>query len=190
VTGFGAAAIQVRRLPTDELSAADIRAIREVLDAAFDPGDPAERFTEDDWLHALGGTHVVVEAESRIVGHAAVVRRELHSAGRGIDTGYVEAVAVLPEAQGRGYGTRVIEVVNEIIRGEYELGALGTGEHRFYQRLGWRAWRGPTSVRTPTGERRTRDEDGFILVLDTPQTPSDLDLDAPLSCDWRPGDVW
>jgi aminoglycoside 2'-N-acetyltransferase I len=69
------------------------------------------------------------------------------------------------------------------------MGALGTGAHHFYERLGWRTWRGPTSVRTVTGERRTPDEDGFVMILTTPTSPA-LDLDLPLSCEWRPGDVW
>ena len=66
---------------------------------------------------------------------------------------------------------------------------LGTGEQHFYERLGWRTWRGPAFVRTPDGARRTPDEEGFILVLETVTSPP-LDLDAPISCDWRPGDVW
>jgi hypothetical protein len=40
-----------------------------------------------------------------------------------------------------------------------------------------------------TGERRTPDEDGFVMILTTPTSPA-LDLDLPLSCEWRPGDVW
>jgi len=181
---------RIRRLRTDELEAGETAAIRAVLDAAFAAGDPEERFTENDWLHALGGTHVVVDSGGRIVAHAAVVRRELHVDGRPFETGYVEAVGVAPDEQRRGYGTRAVAAANEIIRAGYELGALGTGEHGFYQRLGWRTWRGRTFVRTPAGERPTPDDDGFILVLETPTTPSDLDPDAPISCDWRPGDVW
>ena len=66
---------------------------------------------------------------------------------------------------------------------------LGTGRHRFYERLGWQTWRGPTSVRAPEGMQRTPDEDGYILVLTTPSSPP-LDPAAPISCDWRVGDVW
>ena len=79
--------------------------------------------------------------------------------------------------------------VNAYIRDRFELGALGTGEQAFYERLGWVTWRGPTSVRAPEGSRRTPDEDGYILVLATPASPP-LDLAAPISCDWRLGDAW
>jgi aminoglycoside 2'-N-acetyltransferase I len=79
--------------------------------------------------------------------------------------------------------------VTAFIRERFELGALGTGSHGFYERLGWLTWMGPTSVRTANGPRRTPDEDGYVMVLPTPASPP-LDLTAPISCEWRPGDVW
>jgi aminoglycoside 2'-N-acetyltransferase I len=153
--------------------------------------DEDERFRDEDWAHAVGGRHVILGIDGAIVGHASVVERELHVAGRPIRTGYVEAVAIEPGRQGLGLGSTLMERVNTHVREHFELGALGTGRHSFYARLGWQTWRGPSSVRTATGELRTPDEDGYILVLETPSTPiQPLDLDAPISCDWRPGDVW
>jgi aminoglycoside 2'-N-acetyltransferase I len=179
---------RLRRLTTAELAPDDIAAVRALLGAAF--GDDEEnRFEEADWDHAIGGTHVVLDVDGRIVAHASVVERELHVAGRPLRTGYVEAVATAPDHQGQGFGTLVMRSVGELIAARFELGALGTGSHHFYERLGWRAWRGQAAVRTPHGDRRTPDEEGFILVLATPATPP-LDLEATISCDWRPGDVW
>jgi aminoglycoside 2'-N-acetyltransferase I len=178
----------LRRVRTAGLAASEIDAIRGLLWAAF-PGD--EGFTEDDWEHGLGGLHVLLEtaADRRIVAHAAVIERELHVGGRPLRTGYVEAVATDPDRQAQGFGTTLMRDVGRWILEAYELGALGTGRHRFYERLGWRVWRGPTYVRLPDGDRRTPDEDGDILVLLTPRTPP-IDLTDPISCDWRPGDVW
>jgi aminoglycoside 2'-N-acetyltransferase I len=171
-----------------ELDPAEVEAIRRILRDAF--GDDLEAsFTELDWDHALGGIHVVGDIDGRIVAHASVVARELRVAGRPIATGYVEAVAVRPGEQGRGVGTAVMRDVGAIIDRGYEMGALGTGEHGFYERLGWRTWRGPSSVRTASGDTPTPQDDGNILVLATTASPS-LDLDAPISCDWRPGDAW
>jgi aminoglycoside 2'-N-acetyltransferase I len=177
----------LRRIATAELTATEIEAIRAVLWAAFGD-DPEEAMTEHDWQHALGGTHVVAEADGRIVAHASVVPRELHVAGTPLRTGYVEAVAVEPGRQGSGIGTVVMREVAAIV-GPYEVGALGTAQHHFYERLGWRTWRGPSSVRTTSGDRPTPDEDGYIMVLTTEGSPP-LDFDAPISCDWRAGDVW
>jgi len=164
-----------------------VRAIRALMDTAFGTGE--EAFADDDWTHALGGTHFVLDLEGEIVSHASVVERTLEIDGRPLRTGYVEAVATAPDRQGMGLGSRLMDDVTAWIRDRFELGALGTGRHSFYERLGWRTWTGPSSVRTPNGDRRTPDDDGYILVLATASSPP-LDPSAPISCDWRPGDVW
>jgi aminoglycoside 2'-N-acetyltransferase I len=151
--------------------------------------DEEERFTEDDWDHAVGGVHFVLTHEGQVIAHASVVLRELHVGGRPLRTGYVEAVAVVPQHQGVGFGSALMAEVTSHVRDAFQLGALGTGRLRFYERLGWQVWAGPTFVRTIDGLRRTPDEDGFILVLRTAASPP-FDLSEPLSCDFRPGDVW
>jgi len=180
--------IRLRQLGTDQLTPADIGALRDLLWAAF-AEDEHGGFGEDDWRHALGGIHFVLEVDAQIASHAAVVERELHVAGRALRTGYVEAVATVPALQGQGLGTLVMREVNDYVAAKFELGALATGSQAFYERLGWRTWRGRSYVRTEHGEQRTSDEDGYILVLLTPSSPP-LDLESPISCDWRSGDVW
>jgi len=178
----------VRRLTTAELTPQDVVATRAIMVEAFGD-DEDEAFADLDWDHALGGIHVVLDIDGEIVAHASVVERELRVSGRPLRTGYVEAVATAPHRHGEGFGTLVMEEIGAIISSDYELGALGTGRHHFYQRLGWQTWHGPSFVRMSNGDRRTPDEDGYILVLLTPATPP-LDLTAAISCDWRPGDVW
>jgi len=175
-------------VPTADLTTPEIEAIRNLMLAAFG-SDDEERFTDDDWDHAVGGVHFVVDLDGVIIAHASVVERELDVDGRPLRTGYVEAVATVPDRQGSGLGSLVMSDVNSYIRERFELGALGTGRHRFYERLGWLTWTGPSSVRAADGTQRTPDEDGYILVLPTPTSPP-LDLAAPISCEWRPGDVW
>lgn len=179
---------RLRRLATSELNKDEIAVLRRLLWAAF-ADDEHGGFSEDDWQHALGGTHFVLHIDAQIVAHAAVVERELHVDGQPLRTGYVEAVAALPGRQRSGHGTAVMRAVNEHVDAGFELGALGTGSHGFYQRLGWQTWRGPSSVRTDHGLERTPDEDGYIMVRLTPGTPP-VGLDAPINCDWRPGDAW
>ena len=177
----------IRRVASADLSSSEVATIRTLLWAAFPPGD--DGMTEDDWKHALGGTHFVLDLGGEIVAHASVVERELHVGGKPLRTGYVEAVATAPDRQGIGLGSRLMGEVTAWIRDRFELGALGTGRHSFYERLGWRTWAGPSSVRAPNGDRRTPDDDGYILVLATASSPP-LDPSAPISCDWRAGDVW
>jgi aminoglycoside 2'-N-acetyltransferase I len=179
--------VRITRVPTDSLTSEATAAIRTLLWAAFGDGEDAMR--EEDWQHALGGVHFLLELDGEIVGHAAVVERELEIGGRPVRTGYVEAVATAVAFQGRGLGSQLMREVNSYVCDRFELGALGTGRHAFYERLGWLTWIGPTSVRTAEELRPTPDDDGYILILQTPTSP-DLDLAAPIICHWRPGDVW
>jgi len=183
-----ASGLTLRRAATDELTGSDVAAIRALLEAAFGPEED-ERFTDDDWEHASGGRHFILELDGEIVAHGSVVERELRVAGQPLRTGYVEAVAVAPARQAGGFGSRLMEAIAADIAERFELGALGTGRHRFYERLGWRSWAGPSFVRMPDGERATPDEDGYIMVLATPTTPP-VDRTGAISCDWRPGDIW
>ena len=154
----------------------EIAAIRALLERAFG-SDEEERFTDDDWDHAVGGVHFVLDVDGEIIAHASVVERELHVDGRPLRTGYVEAVATAPDRQGAGFGSLVMADVTAWIKDRFELGALGTGRQRFYERLGWLTWAGPSFVRTGEGPRRTPEEDGYIMVLPTPSSPP-LDLTA------------
>ena len=180
--------VRLRRVRTPDLTPADVDAIRELLLVAFGP-DPEERFTDDDWHHAIGGVHFVLDFNDEVIAHASVVERELHLGDHPLRTGYVEAVATAPDRQGAGFGSLVMADATAYIRDRYELGALGTGRHRFYERLGWLTWIGPSFVRTATGTDPTPDDDGYIMVLRTPGSPI-LELTESIVCDWRTGDVW
>lgn len=175
---------QVRVTHTADLDTAALEAVRSLLDHAFE-GD----FSDDDWEHALGGVHALIWEDGELVGHAAVVQRRLFNQGRALRTGYVEGVGVRSDRRQRGHGGALMDAVERVIRGAYELGALSaSGEAvEFYAGRGWRRWRGPTSVLTPAGISRTEDDDGGVYVL-TLEVP--LDLDSELTCDWRDGDVW
>ena len=166
-------------IPRDVLVAA-----RGLLDDVF-----GDEMTDEDWEHALGGMHALAWEEDELVGHASLIQRRLLHAGRALRTGYVEGVAVRQDHRGRGYGAAVMDRLEEILRGAYEIGALGTTEEArgFYEARGWERWRGPTSALTPNGIVRTPDDDGAVYIL-----PGDarIDLMGGLICDWRDGDVW
>jgi aminoglycoside 2'-N-acetyltransferase I len=178
----------IRRLSSDELTPDEVRSLRALFAAAWP--EPDEAFSEEDWEHTVGGVHVLLEDAGRIVSHASVVPRTLEIGGVSIRAGYVEGVATWPELERRGYGSQVIREIDGVIAADYDLGALGTGMFTFYERLGWQRWRGPSSVRTADGIEPTPDDDGYLMVLRTPTTPASLDLEASITCEWRPGDVW
>lgn len=170
---------------TAELGAGETAELRALLDRAFGPG----RFADSDFEHALGGVHALAWDGDRLVAHGAVVMRRLLHEGRALRTGYVEAVAVDPERRRRGYGDAVMEAVEAVVRGAYELGALSASAlgAPLYEARGWRRWQGPTSVLTPRGVERTPDDDGSVYVLPAGAT---LQPGAELTCDWRDGDAW
>jgi aminoglycoside 2'-N-acetyltransferase I len=174
----------VRLVHTAHLDAAALRAARELLYGVF--GDV---FTDDDWDHALGGIHALVWDERQLIGHASVVQRRISYGGRALRAGYVEGVAVRADRRRQGLGLAMIQALNRVIRGAYELGALGSTDEatRLYASLGWQQWRGPTFALTPTGVVRTSDDDGAVYVL---RVTLPLDLEGELTCDWRDGDVW
>jgi aminoglycoside 2'-N-acetyltransferase I len=159
-------------------------AVRPLLDDAFDG-----RFDDTDWDHTLGGWHVVVTDGGTVVAHAAVVARELQVDGRPVAAGYVEAVGTAPGRQGQGLGTLAMVEIDRLVRRHHQLGALATSAQRFYERLGWERWRGPTFVRTGDELVRTPEEDDGIMVLRFGPTAT-IDLTASLSCEARAGDDW
>lgn len=173
---------RIETVTGDALTAGHLVAVRRLLDRAFDG-----EFSDDDWWHAIGGHHVTVYHDEALVAHASVVRRRLWVGGNAHEAGYVEAVATEPDAQGRGFGTAAMEEIGRVIDRHHAFGVLSTGTYRFYERLGWRRWCGPTSVRLASGEIvRTPDDDGGVMVRST--VP--LDIDATITCDERTGDAW
>ncbi|HEX5948841.1 MAG TPA: GNAT family N-acetyltransferase [Actinomycetota bacterium] len=175
----------VRGAATRDLRPREVDALRRLFEAAW----ADEGFTDDDWEHTVGGVHFLLEKDGRIHSHASVVERELHAGDRPLLTGYVEAVATWPAYRRRGFATAVMREVGAHIDRTFPLGALATGLPGFYEPLGWAVWKGPTFVRTEAGLLRTEEDDGGIMVRATPTSPP-LDLSAPISCEWRAGDVW
>jgi len=174
---------EVRTAHTADLDAAALEAVRALLDDVFDD------MTDQDFEHALGGVHALVWEGAELVGHASVIQRRLLNGGRALRTGYVEGVGVRAGQRGRGYGTAMMDALERVMRGAYELGALGPTDAgaAFYAARGWQLWQGPSSALTPAGLKRTEEEDGclYVLPLAVP-----LDLSSELICDWRDGDLW
>ena len=169
---------------TGEAPAGMLAQTRQLLDECFD-GD----FSEDDWEHMLGGWHVIVLDGSTPVCHAACVPRLLEAAGRQYHAGYVEGVATTRGMRRKGLATLALSQLDSLIRKEFDMGALSTGCHSLYERVGWERWRGPTFARRGDELIRTEEDDDGVMVLRF--GPSlELDLAAPISCEPRSGDHW
>lgn len=174
-----------RLIHTADLDSETLENAREMVAAAF--GGWTE-FSPHDWEHALGGMHAVIAHRGALIAHAAVVQRRLLYGGSALRCGYVEAVAVREDWRGQGLAHAVMDAIEQVIRGAYQIGALSSSPagEKIYRPRGWLHWQGPTSVLSPTGRAATPDF-GSIFVL-----PVDVDVDpkSELACDWRDGDVW
>ncbi len=81
-------------------------------------------FTEADWDHALGGMHAMISHHGALIGHAAVVQRRLLYRDSALRCGYVEGVAVREDWRRQGLAGALMDAVEQVLRGAYQLGAL------------------------------------------------------------------
>jgi GNAT superfamily N-acetyltransferase len=134
-------------------------------------------------------THVICREGSAVVAHAMWVTRWLQvDYGRPLRTAYVEAVATHPAFRGRGLASRVMRRLVSELPVSFELAALCPATVSLYERLGWRFWLGPLSIRMPSGERLdTPDE--RVMIYELAGRPQ-VDRYGVLSAEWRPGEVW
>ncbi|NLT06170.1 MAG: GNAT family N-acetyltransferase [Solirubrobacterales bacterium] len=167
-----------------QIEPARLAAVRVMVEEAF-----AGRFLPDDWEHCLGGVHVMLFDGDDPIGHAAVGQRRLVHRGYPLRAGYVEAVAVRPDRRGEGHASTLMERVEAICAAAYDLGALRSAERavHLYERRGWLLWHGPCSQLTTEGLLPTPDTSSPLYVLPLER---DLDRDAAIVCDPRPGRPW
>lgn len=168
---------------TADLSSKDLAGARALIFEVFDDA------TEDDWEHCLGGMHAILWHDGEVLAHGSVIQRRLIYKGRALRTGYVEGVAVRAQVRRQGHGGAVMSELERLIKGAYELGALGSSDEglAFYAARGWQRWAGKTYALTPKGIFRTSEDDDGVFVLPVSES---LDLTADLTCDYRHGEPW
>lgn len=174
----------VTRAATEELDAETRAEIIRLCVAAHDEPDFERLFS----YIPSGGRHFLARRGTQLVSNAVVTTRWLRLDGGGrLRTAYVDAVATLPALQGQGYGSAVLGLLAGSID-DYDIGCLQSDRPRFYERLGWEAWRGPLAGLDEHGLTPTPDQRG-ILVLRLRGTP-ELDLDDPLTIEHDAARIW
>ncbi|MGW0119812.1 GNAT family N-acetyltransferase [Streptomyces sp. NPDC003327] len=175
----------VRTAPTHALGDDRLRALRALLDAAFD-GD----FSDEDWDHGLGGVHAWIEDARGIAAHGAVVQRRVLHAGRSHRVGYVEGVAVRADVRRRGLGGAVMAELERVIDRTHRFGALSASDEgaALYRARGWRLWEGRLAALGPGGTVPLPEEEGSLFLWPAGGRPLPGVAD-PLVFDWRDGDL-
>jgi aminoglycoside 2'-N-acetyltransferase I len=169
---------------TSDLDAETREGARQMVIEAYEGS-----FSDADWEHCLGGMHALIGHHGAVIAHGAVVQRRLIYRGAALRCGYIEAVAVREDWRGRGLATAVLDALEQVIRGAYEMGALSASEtaRHIYTSRGWKPWQGSTSVLAPAGVNHTPEGDNSLFVL---PVAVQVDTTAEITCDWRDGDVW
>jgi putative acetyltransferase len=119
----------------DALSA-DAAAIRAVHLAAFPDATEADLVEQ---LHRDGDTvlSLVAEQHGRIAGHVLISRMTADGDGRSFRAVGLAPVAVLPEVQRQGLGSRLIDAAIERLRASGEEIVFLVGEPEYYRRFGF-----------------------------------------------------
>ncbi|MFC5216281.1 GNAT family N-acetyltransferase [Streptomyces coerulescens] len=180
-----ASAFTVRTAHTADLTPTEVRAIRALLDEAFD-GD----FSDEDFEHGLGGMHALVQDDAgRLVAHGSVIMRRVRHRERWLRVGYVEAVGVRRDARRGGLGGRVMAELERVIERAYDAGMLSASDEgaALYAARGWEVWSGRVCGLGPDGVVHLPDEEGSTFVRTALAGP--LDPASELVFDWRDGDV-
>ncbi|MFF4489159.1 GNAT family N-acetyltransferase [Streptomyces sp. NPDC001544] len=174
----------LRTAHTADLTPAELRAARALLDVAFE-----NDFRDGDWEHGLGGMHALVHDEAGLAAHGSVVMRRARHQGRWLRVGYVEAVAVRPDVRRTGLGGRVMGALERIVDRAYDLGALSASDDgaRLYTARGWQPWTGRIHALSPDGIVHLPEEEGTTYVRPALAAPPDPAHE--LLFDWRDGDV-
>jgi len=140
-----------------------------------------------------GSVHILARDEhGALVAHAEWITRWLQPAGLPpLRTAYVEMVATVPSARGRGLGRAVMRRALEAIESEppWELAALCPSAPEFYERLGWQRWRGPLAIRKREALEPTPDDE-VVMIRRLAGTPATLDDTSLLTAEWREGEPW
>ena len=175
--------LHIKIVSSEALSDPDKRAIISLCNLAY------EEDLEPLFNTFVDATHVLGTFRGSLVGHALWVTRWLQPGNEApLRTAYVEAMATHPDFRRRGFAAQIMTALGEAIR-SFELGALcpDLGIADLYEKLGWEFWRGPLSIRAGQGLLPTPDE--RVMILRLPKTPA-LHLEAPLSAEWREGELW
>jgi aminoglycoside 2'-N-acetyltransferase I len=176
---------RVEVLKTEELDTDLRNTIIEICVAAHQEEDFRNLFS----YVSSGGLHFLVLEGEKVVSHAVVTARWLQPEGHSLlRTAYVDAVATLPGAQGRGHGSMLMRSLARKVDDEYVIGCLETDRVGFYERLSWELWRGPLSGRSDQGLIPTPEQKG-IMILRLSRTPA-LNLDSTLTIIQQGQRIW
>jgi aminoglycoside 2'-N-acetyltransferase I len=174
--------ITLRVVPGKDLTSQEREAVVALCDLAYEEDMETIINQFVDPMHVLG------VLEGKMVCHALWITRYLQPEGLPLmRTAYLEAVATHPDCRHRGFASEIMRKVVEEIQ-DFDIAGLAPFSEDYYARLGWELWRGTLFERTEDGLVISPPEER-VMIYRLPKTPA-LDLDSPISVEWRVGEVW
>jgi len=128
------------------------------------------------WAHADKRFFARLDGEA--VCHAGLYLREAKDGPREVFLGGIGGVMTLPEARRHGCAGQVMRAAAEAMKGEgCDFGLLFCEPHNvaFYERLGWRIYRGEVFCEQPAG--RIRFDIMHTMILPVVSEPQSLAID-------------
>ena len=157
--------------------------LRDLLNDAFE-GD----FSEEDWQHTYGGIRFMGYLNDELIGHGAVVSRNMNVDDKKINVGYVEAIAIVSAHCRKGFGSRLMEEITAYCQSKFSLSMLSTGEKAFYRRHGWLDFEGESYISLNQVEMRSKEEDEGLMYLFGMNEIAGMP--KKIVCESRSGDAW
>jgi aminoglycoside 2'-N-acetyltransferase I len=134
-------------------------------------------------------THILGRLNGKLVSYVAFITRWLQMGNKPLmRAAYIEGLAADLEYRNKGFASQIMNRAAAEIQ-DFDIAALSTGSHGFYERLGWKIWEGPLYARKEIELIAMPEEQGCVMVYALPKTPP-LDITAPLSIEWRALEPW
>lgn len=144
-------------------------------------------FSKHDFYNALGGLHLLLMHNKQIIGHVAIVQRQISIDGNATKVGYVESMAISSSRQRQGLGVLLMYEVNKLIDTTYEYGFLSQSEEGegLYLKSGWKKMNPPFYEFFPKGIKESVEFDVMCY-----SSKNNINPKSKLIADYRIGDIW
>jgi GNAT superfamily N-acetyltransferase len=154
-------------------------ALAEALDSVCYPPEVMATVIWRDVTWAQADKRIFARLNGETVCHAGLYLREAKDGTREVRVGGIGGVMTLPEARRHGCAGEVLRAAAEVMKGEgCDFGLLFCETHNvaFYERLGWRKFRGEVFCEQPTGRVRFDIMHTMVLPVSSEPQSSAIDL--------------
>lgn len=120
------------------------------------------------WSGGRRDVHLLLELDGRLVSHVGLLQHEVHVGGQIVRLAGLGGVITVPEAQGHGYASQLIQYATRLAFEEWSASAgllfCLPRMVPYYERIGWRAIEQPVRSINPLAAFKRRSRRWFIRL--------------------------